>query len=83
MFPLTLLTLAGSASAYLWPSPQLDALESIRWDQAGTNAHGIAGFVTPCDSFISGTAANHTGRSNVPDWIRTVRAVLRGCFVCG
>ncbi|KAJ7658396.1 heme peroxidase [Mycena polygramma] len=72
MLPLTLLTLAGSASAYLWPSPQLDALESIRWDQAGTNSHGIAGFITPCDSFICGTSANHTGRSNVPDWIRTV-----------
>ncbi|KAJ7658397.1 heme peroxidase [Mycena polygramma] len=71
MLPLTLLTLAGSASAYVWPSPQLDALESIRWDQAGTNSHGIAGFITPCDSFISGTSSNHTGRSNVPDWIRT------------
>ncbi|KAJ7658392.1 heme peroxidase [Mycena polygramma] len=72
MLPLTLLTLAGSASAYVWPSPQLDALESVRWDQAGTNSHGIAGFITPCDSFISGTSSNHTGRSNVPDWIRTV-----------
>ncbi|KAJ7658393.1 heme peroxidase [Mycena polygramma] len=78
MLPLTLLTLAGSASAYVWPSPQLDALESIRWDQAGTNSHGIAGFITPCDSFISGTSANHTGRSNVPDWIRTVYHDMAG-----
>ncbi|KAJ7616699.1 heme peroxidase [Mycena polygramma] len=78
MLPLTLLTLAGSAGAYVWPSPQLDALESIRWDQAGTNSHGIAGFITPCDSFISGTSANHTGRSNVPDWIRTVYHDMAG-----
>ncbi|KAJ7616700.1 heme peroxidase [Mycena polygramma] len=44
--------------------------------RAGTNSHGIAGFITPCDSFISG--AKHTGRSNVPDWIRTVYHDMAG-----
>ncbi|KAF7342606.1 Peroxidase [Mycena sanguinolenta] len=62
------LAFLASASGYVWPSPQLDALESARFDQEGFNANPVAFFVQPCDSFINGS---NTGRSNAADWIRT------------
>ncbi|KAJ6616379.1 heme peroxidase [Mycena sp. CBHHK59/15] len=70
MFHLTLLTFLATANAYVWPSPQLDALESARFDQIGFNAAdgALAGFIEPCDSFLFGI---NTGRSNAADWIRT------------
>ncbi|KAJ6596113.1 heme peroxidase [Mycena sp. CBHHK59/15] len=67
---LTLALLASmslaSVQAYVWPSPQLDALEAMRWDQ---NRFGIAPLITPCTLFIFGPA--NSGRSNAADWIRT------------
>ncbi|KAJ6534289.1 heme peroxidase [Mycena capillaripes] len=57
-------------SAYKWPSPQLDALEAVRFDQRGHNAGQIAGFVQPCSKFFLG-GIERTGRSNVGDWLRT------------
>ncbi|KAJ7799099.1 putative L-ascorbate oxidase [Mycena olivaceomarginata] len=59
-----------TVNAYIWPSPQLDALESARFDQKGHNAGRIAGFIQPCDVFFLG-GLDSTGRSNVGDWLRT------------
>jgi hypothetical protein len=64
---LLVLTSLSSVRAYIWPSPQLDALEAMRWDQ---NRFGIAPLIKPCDVFFFGPA--NSGRSNVADWIRTV-----------
>ncbi|KAJ7494262.1 heme peroxidase [Mycena galericulata] len=61
--------LATTASTYTWPSPQLDAFESARFDQEGFAARGIAAFIKPCDLFFFGN--NLTGRSDAADWIRT------------
>ncbi|KAJ7440573.1 heme peroxidase [Mycena latifolia] len=68
MLTLTLLVSMSLASvrAYVWPSPQLDALEAMRWDQ---NRFGIAPLISPCDVFFFGPA--NSGRSNAADWIRT------------
>ncbi|KAJ6589944.1 putative L-ascorbate oxidase [Mycena vulgaris] len=70
MLPLTLLASLATASAYIWPSPQLDALESRWFNQDGHNNHGAAPLVQPCNSFIFG-ADDRSGRSNAADWIRT------------
>ncbi|KAJ7657892.1 heme peroxidase [Mycena polygramma] len=64
---LNLILLAGLAStnsvhAYIWPSPQLDALETMRFEQP------LFGFLQPCNLFIEGGS---TGRSNAADWLRT------------
>ncbi|KAJ7032721.1 putative L-ascorbate oxidase [Mycena alexandri] len=67
MLRLTLLvSCIVTANAYVWPSPQLDALESIRFDQ---DRNGINALITPCSLFIF--AAPGSGRSNAADWIRT------------
>ncbi|KAF7351710.1 Peroxidase [Mycena sanguinolenta] len=61
--------LATATYGYVWPSPQLDALESARWDQEGFNTNPtLTSAFQPCDSFFGG---GNTGRSNVADWIRT------------
>ncbi|KAJ7811903.1 heme peroxidase [Mycena olivaceomarginata] len=72
MFGLTLLLAHVVAStAYVWPSPKLDALEAMRWDQ-GDTLNGFAPFVQPCSFFIFGDdEGTPTGRANGPDWIRT------------
>ncbi|KAI0720710.1 heme peroxidase [Cerioporus squamosus] len=63
------LLIAASASAYTWPNPQLDELESLVYDQHGFNSRGIlAGALDPCSRFNFGDTVN---RSNVADWIRT------------
>ncbi|KAJ7835314.1 heme peroxidase [Mycena leptocephala] len=70
MLRLQLFTYLLIVSAYKWPSPQLDALEAVRFDQNGHNAGQIAGFVQPCSKFFLG-GIERTGRSNVGDWLRT------------
>jgi hypothetical protein len=60
--------------AYTWPNPKLDALESLRYDQTGFNGDQIAALINPCDSFIFG---KFRGRTNVGDWVRTVRNSCR------
>lgn len=60
---IVVLVCLATAHGYTWPSPQLDALESMRWDQI------FGGFVRPCDSFVGGP---NTGRFNAADWIRAV-----------
>ncbi|KAJ6482918.1 heme peroxidase [Mycena vitilis] len=66
MLKLTLLACLATraVNAYIWPSPQLDALEAMRFEQP------LAGFVFPCDFFIEG-GVGPSGRSNAADWIRT------------
>ncbi|KAJ6540857.1 heme peroxidase [Mycena vulgaris] len=68
MLKFMLLTHRVIANTYVWPSPQLDALEALRFDQQGHNAALIAPFLEPCDAYVSGTS---TGQSNAADWIRT------------
>ncbi|KAF7305702.1 Peroxidase [Mycena chlorophos] len=63
-----LLAVAAAANAYTWPSPQLDALESFRYDQLGFNGHFVYNFIDPCTAASEGTP---TGRSTAADWIRT------------
>ncbi|KAJ7728259.1 heme peroxidase [Mycena metata] len=67
MLQLIFLALLVTVNGYVWPSPQLDALESARFEQLGHN-EGIAGFVDPCiaDNF----EVNGSGRSDAADWIR-------------
>ncbi|KAJ7920924.1 putative L-ascorbate oxidase [Mycena leptocephala] len=68
------LVLLGTAHAYVWPSPQLDALEAVRFDQLGFNTLGatLATFVQPCNLFLFDPTINpNSGRSDAADWIRT------------
>ncbi|KAJ6573716.1 heme peroxidase [Mycena sp. CBHHK59/15] len=66
MLRFALLAYLATVDAWIWPSPQLDALESQRFD---LERHGIAAFIRPCDLFIFDTA--NSGRSDAADWIRT------------
>jgi hypothetical protein len=68
LLPLALVSYFGISRAYVWPAPQLDALEAQRWDQ-DDKFSGLAGFIEPCDFFTFGDG---TGRANTADWIRTV-----------
>ncbi|KAF8172217.1 heme peroxidase [Mycena galopus ATCC 62051] len=68
MLPLILLGNIRVVSAYIWPSPQLDALESLRFD---LDRHTLGAFLEPCDKFSFGLTPFDTGRSNAADCIRT------------
>ncbi|KAJ6474385.1 heme peroxidase [Mycena vulgaris] len=65
MLVLVFLSLLATTDAYIWPSPKLDALESLRFD---LDRHSFAGFLKPCDLFIFD--GPNSGRSNAADWIR-------------
>ncbi|KAF8153643.1 hypothetical protein K438DRAFT_1987444 [Mycena galopus ATCC 62051] len=69
MLAITFLAHLAIVSAYIWPDPQLDALESLRFDQGGFNTIGVSGFVQPCDLFAFDGPSS--GRSDAADWIRT------------
>ncbi|KAJ7496653.1 heme peroxidase [Mycena latifolia] len=72
MFSLVLLAYLATVHAYVWPSPQLDELEALRFDQDGHSRRGIATFIEPCDFFLfSFSSDNLSGRSDAADWIRT------------
>ncbi|KAJ7239076.1 heme peroxidase [Mycena rebaudengoi] len=49
MLALVFVGLLATTDAYIWPSPKLDALESLRFD---LDRHSFAGFLKPCDLFI-------------------------------
>ncbi|KAJ7653390.1 heme peroxidase [Mycena rosella] len=70
MLSLIFLASLVTTNTYVWPSPQLDALESARFDQLGHNKL-FGPDINPCntDSFTGNTS----GRSDAGDWIRTVR----------
>ncbi|KAJ7249598.1 heme peroxidase [Mycena rebaudengoi] len=65
---LTFFAYLAAAQAYLWPSPQLDVLESLRFD---VEDNAFVSFIQPCDAFSFPPDDRPTGRSNVADWIRT------------
>jgi hypothetical protein len=72
MFTLSLFAYLATANTYIWPSPQLDALESLRFPPEFSP---IPSFLEPCGSFISPAGDGNeeiSGRSNAADWIRTV-----------
>jgi hypothetical protein len=73
MLALTLLASLATANAYVWPSPKLDALEAMRWDQSDT-FNGMEAFILDnCQFFLQENEdGSGTGRSNAADWIRTV-----------
>ncbi|KAJ7876687.1 putative L-ascorbate oxidase [Mycena olivaceomarginata] len=52
-----------TTNAYIWPSPQLDELDQMRFEQP------LAAFVRPCKLFIFD--GSNSGRSDTADWIRT------------
>ncbi|KAF8188886.1 heme peroxidase, partial [Mycena galopus ATCC 62051] len=72
--PLVTLSLIATANAYIWPDPQIDFLDAVRFDQAGFNTLSttLSTFINPCNEFLfSGTIAPTSGRSDAADWIRT------------
>ncbi|KAF8180668.1 heme peroxidase [Mycena galopus ATCC 62051] len=64
MLILALFALLATATAYIWPAPQFEALDEMRFEQS------LAGFVNPCDLFIFDGSGN-SGRADSADWIRT------------
>lgn len=68
----SLLVLPSIVLAYTWPNPQLDELESQRYDRQGYNARELASGVTPCNTFLLGDTV---GRANAADWLRTVSTI--------
>ena len=78
MFPKTQLSsfvFLSVVSAYTWPNPLLDELESQVYDLFGYNANGFPGFQTginPCKLDFFNTGLANSNRSNAADWIRTV-----------
>ncbi|KAF7339190.1 Peroxidase [Mycena venus] len=67
----TLLVSLGTASAYIWPSPQLDALEALRWDQDGHRNQPFSIFIEPCSRDLFAPRGTPSGRADSADWIRT------------
>jgi hypothetical protein len=65
---LSLFALLATTNAYIWPSPQLEAIDEMRFEQLPPD------FINPCDLFIFD--GGNSGRADSADWIRTVRAVL-------
>ncbi|KAJ7910402.1 heme peroxidase [Mycena leptocephala] len=63
MLALAVFALVATTNAYIWPSPQLDELDAMRFEQP------LAAFVRPCDLFLFDSG--HSGRSDTADWIRT------------
>ncbi|KAJ7141910.1 heme peroxidase [Mycena crocata] len=72
---LAALALIGSlatANAYVWPSPQLEALDSARFGLVTFAVHGLDDFLNTCSGFLFATGVDEeTGRSNAADWLRT------------
>ncbi|KAJ7463365.1 heme peroxidase [Mycena latifolia] len=74
MHPFTFLAYLATAHAYVWPSPQLEALDGLRFSMARHDDAGLAIFVEPCDQFFFATVNSTgrvSGRANAADWIRT------------
>lgn len=74
---LSLLVLPSIVLAYKWPNPQLDELESQRYDRMGYNARALSEGVIPCDQFLLGETV---GRANAADWLRTVSTKSQADF---
>ncbi|RPD56155.1 heme peroxidase [Lentinus tigrinus ALCF2SS1-7] len=71
---LSSLLFLSLVSAYTWPDPKLDELESQIYDLFGYNFNAFPGFptaVNPCTLDFFDTGAANKNRSNAADWIRT------------
>ncbi|KAJ7142702.1 hypothetical protein C8R44DRAFT_924331 [Mycena epipterygia] len=60
--PFSVLCRLTTPRAYVWLSPQLDELESLRFDQDGQNSRGTTGFINPCTLWFF-SVAGHSGIS--------------------
>ncbi|KAJ6447905.1 heme peroxidase [Mycena vitilis] len=78
---LASLALFGSlatANAYVWPSPQLEALDSVRFGLISFSQPGqdnfLSNFADTCSGFLFANISDPdaiTGRTNAADWLRT------------
>ncbi|KAJ7346172.1 heme peroxidase [Mycena albidolilacea] len=69
---LALFASLATANAYLWPSPQLDELESLRFEMDDFPSLRIlvSSLIRPCDRTLRGLT-NLSGIANAADLIRT------------
>jgi hypothetical protein len=59
-----------AANTYVWPSPKLDTLESLRFNQDGHNSGAITVFIEPCGQYLfdrPNVLTSQTRRSDVAD----------------
>lgn len=72
---VTLLSLAqiAAVSCWTWPNPRMERLDTLRFDQQGTNVEALGIASGSCNNFI---VSRHGNRTNVGDWLRTVRHTL-------
>jgi hypothetical protein len=68
---LLAVTQIAVVSCWTWPNAQLEQLDMLRFDQTGVNQHSFGGFSASCTKFSF--APNQGNRTNVGDWLRTVR----------
>jgi hypothetical protein len=74
-FALLVAALPAIGLCYTWPSPKLDSLESMRFEQTGYRSPLITVGVLPtCTTFsVGGILPGTQGlRSNAADWVRAV-----------
>lgn len=76
-FVLALVLLGHHVNAYTWPNPRMEALDGIRYEQAGVAGQQFGGVSQVCttDGFI-GPDGPDAGRINAADWLRTVSTCL-------
>jgi hypothetical protein len=74
---LPLVLLGRQAFAYTWPNAQMEALDALRYEQAGRGGSQSATFTFPCEQFIEGSDMS-AGRINSADWLRTVSFFVNG-----
>jgi hypothetical protein len=72
---ITLLSLAqiAAVSCWTWPNPRMERLDTLRFDQQGVNVEALGIASGSCNNFI---VSRHGNRTNVGDWLRTVRHML-------
>jgi hypothetical protein len=76
-FVLALVFLGRNVNAYTWPNPRMEALDGIRYEQAGVAGQQFGGVGQVCttDGFI-GPDGPDAGRINAADWLRTASTYL-------
>ncbi|KAI6080244.1 heme peroxidase [Hypoxylon rubiginosum] len=62
------ITVSSGTTAYTWPDPRIDLLESILYQQNGFRQYGLAFGVAPCNNQAS---TLETGRDDSAEWFRT------------
>ena len=71
-----LVTTASTISAYQWPNPRLEAIDSLRWDQAGAQGGILGTGVVPCTTFLNADSEKAGNQTNAAQWLRTVSSLL-------